>query len=149
MRNLLLCGGAVLLFCISCQKSTNESTLNGTYLLIEGTTIKGTDTVYVKADSSKTEMIKIFNNRNFAFFNHDVSKGVDSTALFVSGAGTYTLDGGKYIENLEYCSFRPWEGKQFEFTMEVKGDTLIQQGVEDIPELGVKQYIIEKYLRLK
>lgn len=123
--------------------------LHGSYRLLESTTIKGADTTFVKVDSTKTEMIKVLNESYFAFFNHDLSKGVDSTALFVSGGGTYAYDGNSYIENLEFCTYRPWEGRQFKFTVKINGDTLTQEGVEDIPELGVKQLIIEKYIKMK
>ncbi|QBQ41147.1 hypothetical protein [Sphingobacterium psychroaquaticum] len=138
--------------CVACQPSepaVNQNTLTGSYRLLESTTIKGKDTLFNKVDTTKTEMIKMFNESHFSFTNHDRSKGVDSTALFVSGAGRYFRDGDKYTELLDFCSYRPWEGKQFEFTLEIKGDTLVQHGVEEIPELGVKQHITEKYIKLR
>lgn len=147
MKKIYFCTLAVL-FMTACHNSKPSVTLNGTYELMESTTIKGTDTILIEVDSSKSKMIKMFNDTYFSFFNHDLSKGVDSSAMFVSGAGNYVLQGNKYIENLEFCSYRPWEGKQFVFTMQIKGDTLIQEGVEEIPELGIKQHITEKYIRV-
>lgn len=132
---------------VACQNKPKG--IEGSYKLLESTTIKGRDTIFTKVDSTKTEMIKMLNETHFAFFNHDQSKGVDSTALFVSGGGTYSYEGGSYIENLEFCTYRPWEGKQFKFTVTINGDTLTQEGVENIPELGVKQFIIEKYIKIK
>lgn len=134
--------------CFSACQSSSNTALEGTYRLVESTTIKGSDTSFVKVDPTRTEMIKIFNKNHFSFFNHDLAKGEDSTALFVAGAGTYTFNGSDYTENLDFCSYRPWEGKQFNFALHLKGDTLIQQGEEDIPELGIKQFIIEKYVRI-
>ncbi|WP_020530007.1 hypothetical protein [Flexithrix dorotheae] len=138
---------------ISCsQKSEiNEETemanpLIGTWELISNTTIKG-DSI-TEVDRQGKKMIKVFNNTHFAFFNHDLNKGVDSTALFVSGGGPYTLVGDQYTEYLEYCNFREWEGHQFDFTIVFKDDTLIQSGIEKIEELGVEQKIIEKYLKV-
>lgn len=147
MRNIFL-GITLLMLCSACHNTKSISDLSGTYKLIESITIKGNDTVIVKMDPQKSEMIKMFNSNRFAFFNHDLKKGVDSTALFVGGSGTYTLDGNQYVEHLIFCSFRPWEGKEFTFHLQQKGDTLLQEGVEEIPELGVKQYIIEKYIKI-
>lgn len=132
---------------VSCRPNGND--LIGSYRLLESTTIKGGDTVYLRVDSSKTEMIKVINTTHFAFFNHDKNQGKDSTALFVSGGGTYLLEGDNYTESLDFCTYRPWEGKQFKFTVSLKGDTLTQEGMEELPELGVKQYITEKYIKIR
>jgi hypothetical protein len=70
-------------------------------------------------------------------------------AVYSSGAGRYTLADSSYTEHLEYCSDRQWEGHDFSFTVEIKGDTLIQRGIEKIENLGIERLNIEKYLRLK
>lgn len=93
-------------------------------------------------------MIKIINDSHFAFLRHDLNKGQDSPAIFVAGGGSYTLQGDRYTENLEYCSEREWEGSTFEFTVAIEGDTLIQQGIEKVESLGVERYNIEKYVRV-
>lgn len=127
----------------------NEQNISGTYLLLESKTIKGTDTITAFTDTSKTEMFKMFNGDHFSFFNHDKEKGKGRDPLFVSGGGTYTLNGNKYSEYLQYCSMRDWENNTFDFELTQKGDTLIQKGEENLPELGVKQTIIETYIKLK
>ena len=134
---------------LSCQ-SADKSTLQGTYQLLRSETIKGTDTTRMVVDSSKTEMLKMFNGSHFSFFNHDKNGGKDSlNTVFVSGAGTFTLEGNKYTENLDFCNYREWEGKQFHFTLETKGDTLIQTGEEVLPELGINQKIKETYVKIE
>lgn len=144
-KNLL----PVLLLLCGCQTGETRG-LSGTYRLLHSMTVKGTDTTYVAVDTSKTEMLKMFNGSHFSFFNHDKTKGTDSlNTLFVSGAGTYTLNGNNYTENLDFINFRDWEGKQFHFRLEFKGDTLIQTGEEVIPELGVNQTIRETYVKVK
>jgi len=122
--------------------------LIGTWKLISGTTTRGTDTTVVDYTVNQS-FIKIINDTHFSFFRHDLSKGQDSTAVFAAGAGTYTLKGNAYTEQLEYFTLREWEGNQFEFTVSISQDTLIQTGVEKIPELGVDQMIIEKYVKVK
>lgn len=144
MRFYILMAGICMM---SCQKSDNR--LIGNYRLLESTTIKGKDTIRMLVDSTKTEMIKMINTTHFSFFNHDKNQGKDSTALFVSGGGTYLLENDNYTENLDFCSYRPWEGKQFKFTISLRGDTLVQEGMEELPELGVKQHITEKYIRIR
>lgn len=144
---------AGLLLCtFSCQQkepTVKNDVLDGTYRLVNTETIKGKDTTHTMIDSAKTEMIKMFNNTHFAFLNHDKSKGKDSLVSYSSGGGTYKLKGNQYTENLEYCTYREWEGREFHFTLEKRADTLIQTGEEDIPELGVKQKIKEVYVRVK
>lgn len=132
----------LLLCAFSCQQkesTTKADILDGTYRLVGSETVKGTDTIRTTIDPAKTEMIKMFNDSHFAFLNHDKSKGKDSLKSFSSGAGTYQLKGKEYTENLEYCSYREWEGRQFHFTLEKRTDTLIQTGEEDIPELGINK----------
>ena len=134
---------------LSCQ-SNDKVTLQGTYKLLGSETVKGADTTRLTVDPDKTEMLKMFNGSHFSFFNHDKNLGKDSlNTVFVSGAGTYSLDGDKYTENLDFCNYREWEGRQFHFTLEIKGDTLIQSGEEVLPELGINQKIKETYLKIK
>ena len=80
---------------------------------------------------------------------HDLNKGKDSAAVFTSGGGTYSLDGISYIEHLEYCSDRNWEGTDFEFKVDIKNDTLVQSGVEVVESAGINRINIEKYSRIK
>jgi hypothetical protein len=128
------------------QELSNE--LEGTWKLISGTIIQGKDTTVT--DYTKDQrMIKIINKSHFAFLNHDLHKGKDSTAAFTAGGGVYTLNGDQYTEYLEYCNFREWEGNTFQFTVTVESDTMIQQGVEQIEEIGVDRFNIERYVRIK
>ena len=126
-----------------------ENRLEGTWQLISGTIIQNSDTTVT--DYTKGQrMIKIINESHFAFLNHDLNKGTDSTASFSAGGGIYTLNENQYTEYLEFCSAREWEGHTFEFTVSFESnDTLVQQGVEKIPELGVDRFNIERYVRIR
>ncbi|MBS2210790.1 hypothetical protein KEM09_05235 [Carboxylicivirga mesophila] len=99
------------------------------------------------------EMIKIITPTHFAFFLHDLQQGKDSsTVAYMSGGGTVSFSNGEYVENLDFCTARTWEGHSFKFKLELKGDTLIQQGVEELEELGLGDenlLLIEKYVRVK
>jgi len=143
------------LLIMSCDATTEkdkskQSTvpIEGTWKLLSGTTIeKGDSTV---TDYTKNvQFIKIINKTHFAFFNHDLKKGKDSTAVFSSGGGSYTITDSLYTEHLEYCSDRQWENNDFKFTVTINNDTLIQKGIEKIENIGVNRINIEKYIRIK
>ena len=122
--------------------------LNGTWQLVSGTTI--TKGVTSFTDYSKnTRMIKIINGTHFAFLKHDLNAAKDSSNHFDAGGGSYTLVGNKYTEHLDYYADKNWENKAFNFTITVKGDTLIQRGFEKVEKENIDRIIIEKYLRLK
>jgi len=157
LKNQLLFAIATSCLVFSCKNNTEKkevdavksTSLAGTYKLIESKTIKGKDTVTAFTDTSKTEMFKMFNDDHFSFFNHDKEKGKGKEPLFVAGGGTYSFDGVNYQERLQYCLMRDWESNKFDFKLTLKGDTLIQTGEENLPELGVKHTIVETYLKVK
>jgi len=120
----------------------------GTWKLISGTSIEKGDTTVIDY-TKKLSFIKIINDTHFAFLNHDLKKGKDSTAAFSAGGGSYTLKDNVYAEHLEYCTDRQWEGNDFSFTVTIQNDTLIQNGVEKVEAAGINRINIEMYSRLK
>lgn len=140
---------------LSCNEEARTKTtraekteLQGTWKLLTGTLIERGDTT-VTAYTGKLSFIKIINPTHFAFLQHDLNKGKDSTASFVAGGGRYELKDSSYTEHLEYCSAREWEGNDFQFTVRIEGDTLTQYGVEKVEAAGVNRINIEKYVRVK
>ena len=137
-----------LLSISSCKKSkeiksmVSPNRIIGTWQLVYGEIKKG-DSVQIK-DLSRTKFIKIINKDHFAFFNQIENEEEG----FYSGGGAYSLKGKDYTERLKYISLRSLRGEEFHFTIEFKGDTLIQSGFEDVKEANIKQYIVEKYIRV-
>jgi Lipocalin-like domain len=131
----------------SCKKESKHP-LEGTWKLITGTLIEKGDTV-ITDYTRGISFIKIINNSHFAFLQHDLKKGKDSTAVFVAGGGKYSINDSLYTEHLEYCSAREWEGNDFKFSYVINNDTLIQKGIEKIESQGVDRVNIEKYARIK
>ena len=132
----------------SCSKDVKEqeqsgSTLEGTWKMTYAE-IRENDSVQVK-DLSSTDFIKIINQSHFAFFNQER----DTQDNFTAGAGTYTFDGSEYVENLDFINFMDYRGHTFSFQVEIKGDSLIQQGHEKIEASGIDRYILEKYVRIE
>jgi Lipocalin-like domain len=137
----------VLLSCAGKNSKPSPNLIEGTWQLITGTLIEKGDTI-VTDYSENISFIKIINNTHFAFLQHDLKKGQDSDAVFISGGGRYSLSDSLYTEHLEYCSARNWEGNDFKFTISIKADTLIQTGVEKVESAGVNRVNIEKYIRV-
>ncbi len=145
----------LVLALMGCSKpgETNENQkvthpIVGTWKLLSSQTIKAEDTIFTDFTKGQ-EMIKIINDSHFAFLRHDLNKGQDSSAIYVAGGGTYTIDENKYTENLQYLNFREWEGNTFHFDIDIENDSLTQTGVERIEDLNIDQIIIEKYVRMK
>ena len=133
---LIFLTSVIALTLSSCQKNDLQQTqttnpIEGTWQLISGTLIEKGDTTITDYTKGRS-MIKVINKTHFAFLNHDLNKGQDSTASFVAGGGPYKLVGDQYTEYLTYCSDRQWEGNEFHFTVKVENDTLIQSGVEKL-----------------
>lgn len=136
---------------ISCNSSNKrqienvgleESKIEGTWKLVYGE-IRENDSVVIK-DLSKSDFIKIINQSHFAFFNQKpkTSEG------FYGGAGTYELNGEDYVETLEFIGAENIRNHKFPFKIKIKEDSLIQTGLEEVKEAGIKRYIVEKYVRL-
>ncbi len=152
--------GAVLLalslITFACNQKNEETAketkdapgLIGTWKLVSATLIEKGDTT-VTDYTQKASFIKIINDTHFAFLQHDLAKGKDSTASFSAGGGSYTLKDSTYTEHLEYCSAREWEGNDFTFTVRIKGDSLVQTGLEKIESQGINRLNTETYVRVQ
>jgi hypothetical protein len=144
---------ALMILLVSCGKKISSDSksmvpLTGTWKLISGTLIENGDTT-VTGYTKNVSFIKIINDTHFAFLQHDLTGGKDSSAVFVAGGGRYTLADSIYTEHLEYCNDRVWEGNDFSFVVTVKNDTLIQRGIEKVKEAGIDRMNIEMYVREK
>ena len=140
-----------LVIILSCAKesispnplaNSEKNAIEGSWKLVYAD-IKENDSVQIK-DLSKTDFIKIINDSHFAFFNQE--RGTSEN--FMGGAGTYTLKGSDYAETLDFINAPDYRGHVFPFKVEIKGDSLIQQGHEKIEAAGLDRYILEKYIRI-
>ena len=146
MKSLFFHLSLVALCLFSCAKTPERpayrNDIEGTWQLVYGQ-VKENDSLIIK-DLSKSSFIKIINDSHFAFFN----QVEDDASKFYGGGGTYKINGDDYIETLTYTSALDFKNHEFPFKIEIKGDTLIQSGVEEIKEAGIKREIVEKYVRV-
>jgi len=133
----------LLVLCNCTKKEALETRIEGTWKMIAAQTFEG-DSIKHK-DLTNTTFIKIINKNHFAFFNQENN----SNANFYGGAGTYTLQGKYYTETLNFTAVEAIKNHRFSFTVEFKGDTLIQSGFEKIEEAGINIHITETYIKLK
>jgi len=140
---------------LSCTEKIEESGSKSSPIPLVGTWKLFTAIIIEKGDTTVTDytknisFIKIINDTHFAFLQHDLNKGTDSSAVFVAGGGSYSLNDSIYAEHLEYCSARNWEGHHFQFNVDISNDTLVQSGVEIVESAGINRINIEKYVRLE
>jgi hypothetical protein len=136
---------------MACQTDSPKKAplaITGTWQLISATSTEK-DSTYSTFNPA-TKMIKMLNESHFAFFNHDMQHGKDtSNVVFAGGGGTYTLKDSVYTEHLEYFNDRAWEDHTFSFVVKIHNDTLVQSGVEKLENLGIDRIITEKYIRVK
>lgn len=139
---------SIISIMFACNTQQTSIPLIGTWELISATSTEGDTTV--STFNPKNKMIKIINSTHFAFLNHDLSMGKDTTtAAYIAGGGSYTLVDSTYTEQLEYFIDRRWENNTFQFVVTIVNDTLIQKGIEKVEGLGVDHVIVEKYKRVK
>jgi hypothetical protein len=127
----------------SAQPQIDENKIQGAWKLVYAE-IREADSVQVK-DLTYTDFIKIIGSSHFAFFNQD--RGTSDN--FMSGAGSYTFDGSNYVETLDFISVPEIRGHEFAFEVQIRGDSLIQQGHEKVEAADIDRYILEKYVRIK
>lgn len=126
---------------ISCKEQPNK--LVGTWKMVYAETFEN-DSIKIK-NLENTAFIKIINETHFAFFNQQN----DSNKNFYGGSGTYELNGQNYIETLSFTAVEAIKNHKFPFKVFIKGDSLIQTGLEEIKEAGINRMITEKYVRIK
>jgi hypothetical protein len=150
MKSIVLTTTLVIACLLSaCEyKAKPDSQVAGTWQLLSHTEITKGSRV-VTDYTQNLHMIKIINDSHFAFLIHNLKTPKDSSNNFDAGGGSYTINGDKYTEHLDYYKDKNWEGKSFDFTVRLKGDTLIQKGLEKVEKENIDRIIIEKYVRVK
>jgi hypothetical protein len=94
----------------------------------------------------KNGQIKTFSKKYFTFVGHFQ----DDTSTYESyGAGTYTLNGDRYVETIIYHNIKTLIGTKFKAFDIIRNDTLFHSKPVDDNWKLEKGYDTEKYVRLK
>ncbi len=99
----------MLLFCSSLNLAAQRSLL-GTWQM--------------ESDSSRS--IKIITPTNWIVFTEALNG--DKKEFTRSHGGSYTLNGNKYVENIEVASWNDYGKEKTDYTVRVEGDRLFQKG---------------------
>jgi hypothetical protein len=92
--------------------------------------------------TSSLKMIKMFTKSHVAFSIYDQQ----NQKFIMAGGGTYSLNGDKYLEKLEYYSLRGWAGhmEPVAFSYQIKGNRFYQKG-----KAGNEKTVDEVYERVE
>jgi len=134
----------LLAFCITgCKKQTVQSPVDGAWKLVY---MKGiTDSVIFELPGNTTGSVtKMWNGNHFSVVGKLTS---DSLVINHYVGGTFSLDGEKYQENVEFHTFPENNGTIKNMKLVIKNDTLIQ--IWPVNENGdpAENSNIEKYIR--
>lgn len=132
----------ILFTFLSCTQNKSNQSIEGTWKMIYAEVIEN-DSLKTKK-LSNTTFIKIINKTHFSFFNQENN----SAKNFYPGAGYYFLKGNNYTETLTFTTINAIKNHNFSFNILIKGDTLIQSGIEKVEAIGLNRQIVEKYIRL-
>jgi len=146
MKKILFVSLIILLIIVNCTQE-KKSPLEGAWKMI-------TDDPKIDADTSfqtmmKAGQIKTFSKEYFTFVGHYERN--DTVFYKGYGAGTYKLNGDKYVEHMLYHNDSTLIGTIFKALDEVRNDTLFHRYNTDVADSWVlrKGYATEKYIRLK
>lgn len=117
-------------FCALQVVAQNNNTATGALV---GTWMETTDTLREIKIISPTHVF-------FMVLNRD--------SFLYAGAGTYTIDGNKYTEHLQYANFAVDSMKGFTFDYNVDGDKFMQKGTLTMPD-NTEAQINHTFTRVK
>lgn len=108
-------------FAQSSSASSESNPLIGAWRMVSYT-LEFPDTTTTESDIDNPQT-KIFTPSHFAF-GYQTDDGED----VVAGGGWYELQDDRYTEHVQYHTEKSYVGEELTFTVNVKGDTLIQSG---------------------
>jgi hypothetical protein len=134
--------------CHSLSDSHQADTLESEWQL-ELETLAIGEQKYITFDGKSRAMIKIFTDSHFAFSSigtnrprfssYQLTKEQKVVAFdnFGGSLGRYNYEDNMLTEHIEYSSFPNYEGVSISFKITISGDTMIQEGIYPLIELGL------------
>jgi hypothetical protein len=145
MKTIAFWSLLISVFICGCNND-DKSPLQGAWKLVHEDHIsagKVTDEFPVTVTGSE---IKMWSEHNFIFVGRFRQDTVFTDSY---GGGTYTLEGNKYEESIQYHSVPELAGQKMKILLEIKNDTIIQTfPVDENGQVNKDEYYIEKWVRL-
>ena len=118
LKSLLLLAAVLMLFSFKTEKAN----INGTYKIVYEEVVRnGNSTLIVYNDENSG--LKTWSDKYFMFVS---TSKKNSQIQSTYGAGTYTLSGNEYAENIQHHVAPNFRNITVNMHFEVKGDTVIQ-----------------------
>ena len=128
-------------------KNGNQSPIQGAWQLVHEDHIKGGKITAVFPISITGGEIKMWSEHNFVFVGRFKQDTIFTDSY---GGGTYTLEGNRYEEYVQYHSVPDYVNQTVKIKLEIMNDTIIQTyPVDDNGQVNKNEYYIEKWARLK
>jgi hypothetical protein len=140
--------GLILCLMIGACSTDIKTPLEGEWRLAYEYEITDGNTTILYPGSSKGGEIKIWSGNYWALLGR-FEQDTGFSQNF--GGGTFTLDGNRYVENVQYHSAPEYLDQKVKLLVEFKKDTVIQTWpVDDKGEVITSgSYYIEKWARIK
>lgn len=146
MKKVIVFGLIFWLMITACDKQENKY-LQGAWKMVQMQMIdRGKVTNYF-SDRYTVSQTKMWSENHFIFVG---KYKVDTVINYRYGAGTYTLKGNLYTEDISYHFVESYEGQKNKIWVELRNDTLLHIfPVDDTGKPSQARHWIEKYVRLK
>ena len=126
---------------------TKSSPMEGAWKLAYEYEVFGDKSTVIFPGVSKGSEIKMWSGDKFALVGVFIQ---DSTFTDNYGGGSFTLDGSRYEEMVQYHSAKEYLGQTVKLFLEINNDTLTQiWPVDENGEIIKSHYYIEKWIRME
>lgn len=159
----LALAAGLLTGCQTLSDSHQTNVLEGAWKL-ELETLAIGEQKYTTFDGKNREMIKIFTDSHFAFSSvgtarprfssYQLTKDQKIVAFdnYGGSLGRYSYENYTLTEHIEYSSFPNYEGISIPFKITISGETMVQEGIYPLIELGLGDqdgYLRSTFKRIK
>ena len=143
---------ATILFCLMISiiiagcAPQKSSPIEGAWKIVYGTWVRGDTVMGTLPGTWKGAGMKMWSKGHFAFVGR---YGVDTSWSDSYGGGSYSLEGNRYQENIQFHTWKAAVGDSVKMLMEIKNDTLVQTWpLLENGQIDKSNFRQEKYIRM-
>ncbi len=142
MKKLILLISLIPFLIAGCAATDEKSPLEGAWRLVYAEW-QGLDLSFPEQVTGSS--IKFWSKDHFAYASQ---LQLDDVAIHYLGAGTYTLEGNRYIEHIEYHRSEDILGSKIYILLEIDGDTITQRFPANENWELTEYHQVQKYVRI-